>query len=427
MLSISKDLRLFGLDLGKVLPRSAAPATAGQGAAGALSWLEPPRLVCLQQADGAQSWWKGREVFIPFALEGSPPRRPQKAWALPEALQLTRELRMPPLAPADLQAAVALQVAQWSPFSEAETLWAHVAQPAVDGQQDVTVVMSSRTHLQNFARQVAAGADDQVEIWAMASPERAVPLHGGTGRSVSRWWTIAVLFLILTALGLGALALVSPTWRVRGEAIQAVYAYDALYEKAGPVVAQREQWLKLNERIMQLEKRVAEQADPLLLLQVLTEKLPDDAWVSRLQISGLKVSASVEAGNMASLMQVLAAVPGLVDIKSPSGAQRNRITGKESFVLDFVVDPTVFAPLAAATATAAVSPVAPVGAPAASAAPATVPAPAAVSAPVSAPGSGAASAPAAAAAPAPIAPTPPPASSETTGGATFGGRVRQPK
>lgn len=389
-----------------------------------LTWLAPQSAVRLLQADGGESVW-----LAGVRQRDDRARAGFTAVEVPADEVLTLPVQLPPLSDADRLAALELQVRVASPFEPDDLVWGW--QPAA-GTDDgaVVVVLASRRTVQSRIDQrlsSAAAPDPAVEAWAFDGSGRPVVLQGfgerarmaRTGRGRLLGW----LLLGLTAV-LGVAAAVTPTVQLKLRAMQAQATYEALERDLGPVLAQREALVKAQAQRDALRALMDERVEPLAVLDVLTQVVPDDTWAQRVQVQGGKVTITGNTPNAAALMNRLSEQPQLRDVRAPGAAQRAS-GGRENFTIELALATAVLrppapfvaaavvapAPASAAappawspvpTATAAAAPLSPSPAPAPAAtvpSPAPVPAPSAAQAPV---------APAPAAAPAsPVAPAAP--------------------
>ena len=166
------------------------------------------------------------------------------------------------------------------------------------------------------------------------------------------------------------------------------------------------------EKLGALSQTLVGRIEPLRVLDKLTTVLPDDTALQSFKLQGTKVTISGDTANASALLQILGAQQGLKDVRAPSAATRMLGAPKESFVIEFSLDPQVFgvvaAPSPAILAAAATSVAPSAGA---------VPLPASAPAPVATEGVRPPATPASPAA-APVA---------TFGGrATFGGTMPKP-
>lgn len=383
MALLQNDLRLFGIDLTH-LGRDLGRVVDGVRQSPLLSWITPQPLVRLRQADGSFSVWQmGDPPTIRPGLDADAARF--SAVELPSDLYLQREFVLPSLTDDQVRAAAALDVQSNSPFSPADVVWGHGCMPCANGQLRVVTVMASRQqleqHLQSLSPQVSAAT---TELWALPSRHERPILLTGFGEqqrlkqvaSGQRW---GVGLLCLASLLVAAIAL-TPTVQLHLRAQQARQIHAELVQRASAAVSKREALLNSIEQLKAVSDELVARIDPFRLIEALTQVLPDDTSVHNLKLKANKVTISGVTADASSLMQLLSAVPGLREVRAPSAATRMAGAQRESFVIEFSLDPELFAVQTPPKDPAPSAPIAPAAAPSAAEAastPATIPAPAA--------------------------------------------------
>lgn len=347
--------RLFGLDLAKW------PGQWRAAAALALNWpafraLTPPAWVALRQLDGRVSTWRlshGEASLAPDA----------KATARFQAVELARDevlertLSLPALAAADLAEAVRLEVEAATPFPPGQTVAGHRVEAAAPGQVRVDVALTSRQRIENALlrhRQsggAAGNAGHPPEVWVLppGSANRGEPSHlrpivmPGYGedrrtKAVSQGLRGRVLLLAAVLL-LGLALAVTPMLLQRARALQAQRAFDALNAQVAPQLKQREALHQQEARLQSLQGLIGQQLALVPVLGLLTQAVPDSAWLNSLRVEGGKVIASGYADDTAALLQRLGAQPGVKSVRLPTPAVRHNSATKESFTIEMEFDP----------------------------------------------------------------------------------------
>jgi general secretion pathway protein L len=385
MSSLQKDARLFGLDLAP-LGRDILTAWRGMLEWPAVSWLWPQPRLRLWLPDGQKARSRGPQTpALPDTGKG--PAAHFEALVLPEDILLRRTLVMPTLAQAEMHAALALQLQTFSPFAPEDLVWTHEVQASEDGKtQQIHAALTSRkliaTHL---AQQDTDIALDDMEVWVphVQGGFHAVAAGFAEKRRHSRstawrWFSAALFFL---ALALVIAILVTPTVQLYLRATQAETALAALQKKAMPVLAERESYTKATERLNQAGEPFNQSVAPLPVLQLITESLGDDTSLQVLQIQGHKVSITGQTANASALMKQQCSQPGVRDVRAPAPATKPLGATRESFTIEFTMDPAQWPSVPTVTESTGLSaqePVASASAPVA----ATQPAPAPVPVPV---------------------------------------------
>lgn len=334
--------RFFGLDL-ESLGRDLLTAWRGM-----LDW---PVLAWLWPASAVRLWLPSGEPALSQSLNAPALYDPTRALAarfeavvLPEELLLRRTIELPALQPAELQAALNLQVQTLSPFAPDDTLWTHESTPTGGGALRLQVLLSSRKLVEQHVHTAHPQLQGQSpEVWATRSQGPGfVPLPGfgeaRRHRQGAAWrWVSASLALL--ALTLVAAMAVTPTLKLHLRALQADQAMSALQKKAAPVLQQREALTRTTEQLAGLAGMTGKSVAPLQALNLITDALPDDTSVQGLRVDGTTVTLTGQTSNAAVLMKQLGGSAGLRDVKAPIPATKPLGATRESFMIEFTLDP----------------------------------------------------------------------------------------
>lgn len=355
MPAITSDAQFLGVDL-LSLGRDLRQAWVDLQQSRWLSWLTPDAAVRLLQADGEESLWRAGVRQQGQARPGS---RVFQALQLPEELLLLQTFTVPPMDTASHAAAAQLQALACSPFSEADLVWDYRTHTDANGRCQIDIALASRRQIAQYVQaQAHRLGNDTPEIWVLLPTgfpiifagygEGQRKAHGKRGRQLR-----AGLLLLAMALA-GGVAL-TPTLQLRARAIDAVHSFDAIALRTPPLVHEREILLQSVEQLTGLSELLAGRIEPLRVLDRLTSVLPDDTALQSFSLKGQKVTITGLTDNASSLMQLLGQQPGVRDVRAPSAAMRTAGTNsKESFVIEFALDPQEFgvAVLAASPAAA---------------------------------------------------------------------------
>lgn len=343
MSSLQKDARLFGLDLAP-LGRDILTAWRGMLEWPVVSLLWPQPRLRLWLPDGQKARSRGPQTpTLPDTVKG--PAAHFQALVLPEDILLRRTLVLPALAQAERQSALALQLPSFSPFAPEDLVWACEVQASEDGQtQQVHAALTSRKLIEaHLAQQDTDIALDDMEVWVPHVHDDFHAVAAGFAekrrhsRSTTWRWFSALLFVLVLALTAAILATPSAQLYLRSK--QAEAALDALQRKAMPVLAERESFTQTAERLKQAGETFNQSVAPLPVLQLITEALGDDTSLLSLQVQGHKVSISGQTANASALMKKLGSQPGLRDVRAPSPATKPLGATRESFAIEFTMDP----------------------------------------------------------------------------------------
>jgi general secretion pathway protein L len=327
----------------------------------ALAWITPQLPVRLIEAGGGRSLWLGDRKRDASEAELRSARF--TAVEVPGELALSRQLVLPQLSGRDLRDAVALEVRDSSPFDPADLVWGYRSRAGEPGTLDVTTVMASRNHVMQHIERVAPEQlqSPSLEAWVLAQDGVPVVLRGfgeaaRARRAVlGRAGTYALMSL---ALLLATAMAVTPTVQLHLRALQAAAAYQVLQQRAGPAIAQREALVRGREDLANLQEVMNDHIEPLAAIDTLTQMIPDDTWLQRVQAQGPRFTLSGQTPNAASLMNTLSGNPGLREVRAPSPATRSA-ANRENFVVEFTFAPGMVRLPNAAAAPAAAIPQAP--------------------------------------------------------------------
>jgi len=357
MSSMNHDARLFGLDLAP-LARLTHEAWADFLHWPLVRWLVPRAPVLLQ--DGGR-WWlvragtpPGRALSLTDAAARKLGGRHSLAWLVDEEHLL--RWQMPAVPGANVTKMVELDVVGRSPFTAEGTVWAFEPAPKTGGTIHLvaaaraTVVQGAATWAAHWgavkggATAGTSGGVASAEAWVRGiDGHRYWPLAGvNDERRLQRdRWSAAGLGALLLCLLISASALLlTPSVRLYMELSQARAAWLDLSQRAAGTLEARQTHAHLIERAAQLDVIAANASDPVGALRIITDALPDDAYLRGLQVVGGKVTISGETnGTTAALMSRLDQVPGIKEVRAPQPATKPLGAQREQFVIELQLTP----------------------------------------------------------------------------------------
>jgi len=343
---LTSDTRFFGIDL-NAMWREVSRTWRQALRSPPLAWLSPPMPVTLLHAGQGQSVWAGDEPAA--AVRAT--RNGFVAVELPEDMILRRLLRIPAMGEADLASAAELEARTNSPFAAHELAWGYRrVQPPQGGMYQIEIAMASRSKIAQYlaamASRLTSLGGQQPEVWVRSSTQALPIILSGYGEArryarQGRWQAVGHALLALGVVLLCGMA-VTPTAQLRLRAIEAVHAYDGIAHRTAPTVGQREALMQSVEKLDALSHMLASRIEPLKVLDRLTKVLPDDTAIQTFKLQGAKVTIAGDTGNASTLLQKLGEQPGLSDVKAPTAAVRVLGAPKESYSIEFTVDPQVF-------------------------------------------------------------------------------------
>lgn len=346
MALMTSDAKLFGVDLSSLgrqlheawqqladlpLLRRCMPATRMQ--------------IVDSQTD---AWVRGNRLSWDLPVQGRQPKRPAAYSAVLVGADqvLARTLQLPLMPSKALRGAVELDVYTMSPFSPEQTLWAYAVRGG-DGRagQKVDVAITSRDLLAQ-AMQANAGqgvGSGEPEVWLQASAGPIMLPGFGEQRRLGREARQRIWLLcgVVVVLGLVAALAITPTAQLRLRAIDASNQFTKLAKGTSEVAAQRQAMMVEAESVSELLKLQQQQLDHLRILSLLTQLLPDDTALQRIQFKGTKLTVNGLSDNASVVVSKLAQAPGFREVRLPSAVTRAARASKESFVLEAVMDPQI--------------------------------------------------------------------------------------
>jgi general secretion pathway protein L len=340
--------RFFGLNL-STLQSDWAAALVQMGGWPMLRWLTPTYVTRINTtaSESADYIEKPDRKYI----KRSPVKSPRFfGCLLPESLVLWHAVVLPKL-PADAtQAALELEARSLSPFAPEDSVWAHTTHASGPQEATTHIVICSRRIIAQHVAALASPAvpADSFEIWVKPPQGEGFVVLDGFGekkrRQLSAWWRVVNLCLVMLLAGIAFAAAITPTAQLRLRAIQASQDYEKLAMLAAPALEQRAQLLQLEQQIAALQGYQAQSLKPELILLRLTNLLPDETYLTRLQAQGDKFTLNGITPNTAALMQQLGAQTGVKDVRAPTAAVKQRGSDREAFSIEFTVDPSSLRP-----------------------------------------------------------------------------------
>lgn len=323
------DARLFGLDL------SSLTITLRRGWDGLRRWpwlarLVPPEPVLAHWPDGTHTPVLGvsRQPADAAAIEFH-------ALVLPPELVLSRELELPHLTDAEIDAALQLELQAESPFPVERLDWGWRLDRVDEQGLGVTLVFAARDHVDAFVEPRRAVLPEPLEVWAEAGGPVPLRGRGGTARQArDRQRRRRLLGWSLLCLALLGLLSAAPYWQLRARTIDAQRQVERLERDSGPYLDARAALVAAEAQADAVAAWWAAQADTPMLLYKLTMALPDSASLNRFDVEGRRVRITGSAADGAGLMDSLRGDPEVAELRALSPIVRGR-EGLDNFYLEF--------------------------------------------------------------------------------------------
>lgn len=332
-------LRWWQRELTAMLParlHASGPKTVLDLRGGAASVAKSSRggwqpLASFPLGDGA-----GRTARRALAAEG------RLVMAVPDAWILRRILRLPAAAETRLDAVLSFELEQHIPFSAEEVLWTpRILRRLPDAQQiEVEVAV--------LPRRLVAPAAAELRAMGVGAPLVAKPEPGAEWPDVPldmlspprrRWRGRAE-----AALALGAI-LLSLHWG-HDQLRQQERVLEAVETRALAARTAAERVLRLEAEVEAARGRLAAalglrsgRPAAVAVLEELAQRLPDDAWLTELRLTGDQLSISGFAARSDTLLEVLDASPIFREVRFAAPVTRGQRDTADRFQLGLRVVP----------------------------------------------------------------------------------------
>lgn len=261
-------------------------------------------------------------------------RRPQ-GLLVPEGDSLWGSLQLPDMPRRQLGPAV--QEALWrvSPLPPDQIWCAWRATPQAQGGWSVEWGACRRDQQGAALSHLGLPADASLYL---ARAGHALPVHGAgwpAQQRRQRWLdALALLGVLLLAAAL-AVPVLMPLALKRQAVVRAVEHVNELEPKAAPLRPQLDE-LRQQASVAESLRQAAASADlPLAsVIEALSEALPDDSWLERVEISGNDIRITGVAGNAGDLAARLGRHGGFVEVRASAASVRDNALGKERFTFE---------------------------------------------------------------------------------------------
>jgi general secretion pathway protein L len=263
-----------------------------------------------------------------------------EAYLLPDDAVLTRTLRLPIAAEADIDAVMAFEVSANSPFPEADTGHGWKIDKRGDAFLQVQLAIVSLSATMTYLGKNYDCHDAQSrEVWASID-DSVVVLEGfGEQKRLGRY--NRRLIRVASSLGVSLLLLLMIS------ALAAGFKYlewDKLQTMSAEieVVAQKPSQMRTalisaNETIAGANAVISQYPGPHDALAELTELLGDDVSLEYLSMKGRQIKVRGLAKNAAAVIQQLTEEPSYVSVKSPQAITKQGSAGMERFFIDITL------------------------------------------------------------------------------------------
>lgn len=282
-----------------------------------------------QEAGEARYFRAGKPVGTPESCDA-------EAVVLPERLVLSRTLRVPLAAEADLESVVTLEVKASSPFPEADTCYGWLITERRTSDLDIQLVISSQSAAMEFiASRLDCHDIRAYEVWAKAGARMVVVSGFGEakrqhsnrrrlGRITLMLAYCLVTIMLIFAVGAG-------TKYLELQKVQAIAAQAE--QSASDAVKLRTSFASSKDMLESVNGLLQKYPSPQKELRRLSAILADDTWLSSVEVKGASIKIVGESDDAAAVMQQLLDEPAYARVVAPVAIKKSR-SGSERFVLN---------------------------------------------------------------------------------------------
>lgn len=266
------------------------------------------------------------------AVADMPAGEPLTVLLAPEMI-MVQEINLPLAVAENLQAVVAFELDRYSALP-AEAVYFAVEPLGATAQQRLRarlyllprqVLAPLLARLAQLARVVVAlrvvGASPQLNLL----PAEARP--AGRGLGWSQWLLLGLVGLLVAAI------LTTPLLCARAQVVALLPVVAAARVQAEQVSKLRTELETVQQSSQFLQHQKATTPQVIAIMAVLTELLPDDTWIQRLELQQADLQIRGESAAAASLIERLEAAPLLAEVNFRSPVTREPRTGRDQFHL----------------------------------------------------------------------------------------------
>lgn len=298
-----------------------------------------------QGADGAPaSGGQGRESLM-TTLRSIRPKVEVCEVVLAGALALSKRVTLPLAAEENLRQVLAFEMERQTPFKAEDVYYDFVVVERDRAAQQMhldlrvgrkTIVDEALSLLGDWAHAPLA-LRDAGPGFGPSKPGQPIPLlfqpPGRRASSGRRWipWLVAVNVLLLLTL------LAVPIWQQRDELNRLQSQLREARAEAAQTASLRERVEAMSARNAYLTRFSASKPTKVELLDDLTQRIPDNTYLTRFEVKGDRVSLQGTSQAASSLIAILEDSPWLKQVEYASPVVRQGNTGRERFHLRAVL------------------------------------------------------------------------------------------
>ncbi len=299
------------------------------------AWAQLPKPAALQAKPAIFKTLDGRFVSVPDKIASAQGQTQWQEVKHPVFVSgqlindddvLLRQLHLPPLSERDIAAAVAMDVHTASPFNASETLYGYSTLRQPNGQIHIEIAITRRSQVERLQ-----STHPTLALFARGS-SRAIPLHDNTPHPQSAWYRSPLtLGLLALLLALVFAWIISPLVLLRAEAIAHESALSKLNTHAAPLMNKREELNTLQQHLENAFTFDQQHPDPLNLLEQLSRELPDNTWITQLNLHKDQLTLEGSSDNAVAIVSLLEKITELQEVRLGASINRDPRNGRENF------------------------------------------------------------------------------------------------
>ncbi|UTF59835.1 PilN domain-containing protein [Gilvimarinus sp. DA14] len=244
---------------------------------------------------------------------------------LPDSMVLSKSLIVPRMAGIAPSSVVANEVVAASPFGADDTAFGWRVLDSDASKSVIGVAIVSKSAVMNHVHQSRPeAAVNSIEVWSVVGDQYIVLSgfgeHERNSRYRRRLQKVAVL-VSLASLSVLLSVAVPVTYKYYDLASTQAAYYD-IQQQAKEIVELRTSLANVNRYIDELNSTQENVSNPMFVLNLLSERLPDDAWLTSFEQEGDSVTIDGIADNGATLMQEISQYPSVQNVRAVSGIRK---------------------------------------------------------------------------------------------------------
>ena len=264
-----------------------------------------------------------------------------QASLLPDALALTRSLRLPLGAEAELPAVVAMEIRAHSPFAESDTASGWRESSRDEQGIEIELAIASRAAVRGWLdAQALPTSQPEPEVWVNAGRSMVVLQGFGEARREGVYRRRLAHCALLAAALAGVILCLALLFMLQQRQLlqHRQEQFAALQARAASVIEARSRMADANDLAARADELAAGHPSPHCELLRLTRLLDDQAYIQSLRMRGRELHLRGHAEDAAAVMQNMAEAPYYESVTAPQPI-RPAGAGRELFYLDLALRP----------------------------------------------------------------------------------------